>query len=210
MPGETYYEFVLSGDWKVANTAPTAPAKIDKQTISFVSNPGVSIAVSDVELVSTDADGYGFMPNYMSKKVVGYLMNNDGNSFDFTSADGAATTPFRPYFITAAQGAKKHPARSIIFDSSDTTFAHDSYEAEDPMEEEVGEGTLTFRPGRRTVTVESTLRHAADVRIVNMGGLTVATFNIQPGATVTTDTGASGVYIVTADGGKYQKKLSVR
>ena len=146
----------------------------------------------------------------MSKSIVGYLMNNDGNSFDKTPEGGAAATPFRPYFVKAVNNAKRHPARSIIFDSSDTTFAHDSYESEDPMEEEVGEGTLIFRVGRRNITVESTLRHAADVRIVSVGGLNVATFNIEPGAIVTTETGASGVYIVIADGGKYQKKLSVK
>ena len=210
LPGEKYYEFDLSGDWKVENAYPTAPAKIDKQMISFVSNPGISIEVSDDEVITTSADGYDFVTNYMSKNIVGYLMNNDGNSFDKTPEGGAAATPFRPYFVKAVNNAKRHPARSIIFDSSDTTFAHDSYESEDPMEEEVGEGTLIFRAGRRNITVESTLRHAADVRIVSVGGLNVATFNIEPGAIVTTETGASGVYIVIADGGKYQKKLSVR
>ena len=210
-PGATYYEFDLSGEWEVQNTAPTSPAKIDKQAISFVSAPATTISVSDDELSAVQANNYGFMPNYMNSVVEGYLMNSDGNSFNATPEGGSPAVPFRPYFITAVQqGAKKHPVRSIIFDSVDTTFAHDSYESEDPMEEEVGEGTLIFRVGRRNITVESTLRHAADVRIVNTGGISVATFNIEPGAIVTTETGASGVYIVIADGGKYMKKFSVK
>ena len=101
-------------------------------------------------------------------------------------------------------------ARSILFDSNDTTFAHDSYDTEEPMEEKVGDGTLVFRAGRRTITVVSTLRRETEVRIVNMAGLTVAAFTIQPGATVTTNTGTSGVFIITANGGKYQKKLAIR
>ena len=212
-PSKTYYEFDLSGEWTAQHTASPAPEQLGKQTISFVSVPNITIAVSDDELAeaAVTENSYKFMPNYMSKKVEGFLMNSEGGSFDVTPDGGAMTVPFRPYFITAAtNNAKRLLVRSIIFDSSDTTFAHDSYESEDPMEEEVGEGTLIFRVGRRNITVESTLRHAADVRIVNTGGLNVATFNIEPGAIVTTETGASGIYIVIADGGKYQKKLSVR
>ena len=209
LPGETYYEFDLSGDWVVQHTATPAPAQLDKQYISFVSEPGITIGVSDDELTATSADGYGFMPNYMSKKIEGFLMNNDGDSFDKTPEGGSATVPFRPYFVTAPSGARKM-ARSILFDSNDTTFAHDSYDTEEPMEEKVGDGTLVFRAGRRTITVVSTLRRETEVRIVNMAGLTVAAFTIQPGATVTTNTGTSGVFIITANGGKYQKKLAIR
>jgi hypothetical protein len=60
------------------------------------------------------------------------------------------------------------------------------------------------------ITVESSLRHEADVRIVNASGVPVDVFNIQPGATVSTDMLTSGVYIIRADNGKYQKKLLVR
>ena len=32
-PGTTYYEFDLSGNWTAQNTYPTAPAKLDRQTL---------------------------------------------------------------------------------------------------------------------------------------------------------------------------------
>ena len=49
-PGKTYYEFDLSGEWTPKNTATTAPAQLAKQVISFVSEPEITIGVSDDEL----------------------------------------------------------------------------------------------------------------------------------------------------------------
>ena len=49
-PGKSYYEFDLSGLWTAQNTASPAPAKLDKQTITFVSATGETINVSDTEL----------------------------------------------------------------------------------------------------------------------------------------------------------------
>ena len=211
-PSKTYYEFDLSGEWTAKNTATPAPAQLAKQAISFVSEPGITIAVSDneLELNAVSENNYNFMPNYMSKKVVGYLMNSEGGSFDVTPEGGAVTVPFRPYFTQTSGGsAKKLMTRSIIFDSSDSTFAFDNDE-DDQMKDEVGEGTLLFTVRNRMITVESSLRHEADVRIVNASGVTVDVFNIQPGATVSTDMLTSGVYIIRADNGKYQKKLLVK
>ena len=193
------------------HTAPTAPAKLDIQTISFIGKPGVTVGVSDDELVATEADGYGFMPNYMSKTVEGYLMNTDGDSFDKTPDGGLASVPFRPYFTKIqTSGTKRFNIRSIVFDSSDTTFAFEDNDEDGEMKDEVGEGTLLFTVRTRMITVESSLRHEADVRIVNASGVPVDAFNIQPGATVSTDMLTSGVYIIRAAGGKYQKKLIVR
>ncbi len=209
-PSKTYYEFDLSGEWTAKNTATPAPAQLAKQAISFVSVPNITIAVSDDELDAVSANNYNFIPNYMSKKVEGFLMNSEGGSFDVTPDGGAMTVPFRPYFTYTPGGtAKKLMTRSIVFDSSDSTFAFDNDE-DDQMKDEVGEGTLLFTVRNRMITVESSLRHEADVRIVNASGVPVDVFNIQPGATVSTDMLTSGVYIIRADNGKYQKKLLVR
>ncbi len=140
IPGKTFYEFDLSGEWKVKNTATTAPEQLGKQTISFVSKTGISIAVSDDEISASaiDANDYKFMPNYMSKKVVGYLMNQDGNSFDVTPSGGSAASPFRPYFVSTASA----PARSILFDNEDASFTFDD---RDPSDDDLGEGNLVLR-----------------------------------------------------------------
>ena len=206
-PGKTYYEFDLSGEWTAKNTASPAPAQLAKQTISFVSKPGIAIAVSDGEMSATAVDGYAFVPNYMSKKVDGYLMNATGNSFDVTPAGGAATVPFRPYFVAGSVGARQN-ARSILFDSSDSSFAFG--DDKDPSGDNFGEGDLIFTIRPHMISVTSSLRREADVRIVNTSGLTIAHFTIQPDETVDTNIGVAGVYVVRADGGRIQKKLAIR
>ncbi len=206
-PGKTYYEFDLSGEWTAKNTASPAPAQLAKQTISFVSESGIAIAVSDGEMSATAVDGYTFVPNYMSKKVDGYLMNVTGSSFDVTPTGGAATVPFRPYFVAGSVGARQN-ARSILFDSSDSSFAFG--DDKDPSGDSFGEGDLVFTIRKHMISVTSSLRREADVRIVNMSGLTIAAFTIQPGETIDTNIGVGGVYMVRADGGRIQKKLAVR
>ena len=209
--GKTFYEFDLSGLWTPKNTAPTAPAQLAKQTISFVSDTGITIGVSDDELVAVEDDGYAFVPNYMSKKVDGYLMNADGNSFDVTPAGGAMTVPFRPYFIAAASPAPAHhrsKVQSILFDNDDSSFAFG--DDKDPSGDNFGEGDLVFTVRKHMLSVTSSLRREADVRIVNMSGLTIATFTIQPGETIDTNVPTAGVYIVRADGGRIQKKFGIK
>ncbi len=208
-PGKTYYEFDLSGDWTAENTAPTAPAKLDKQVISFVSEPEITIEVSDDELKASPVNGYKFMPNYMSKKVDGYLMNAEGGSFDVTPEGGAMTIPFRPYFIAASTNSAKgrKAIEHIVFDQEDSAFTFE--DNNNPRKEEVG-GELTFFVKKQLIGVTSSLQKATDVAIFNTSGLTIASFTIQPNETIETPLPTSGVYIIRAAGGKYNKKISVK
>jgi len=209
-PGKTYYEFDLSGEWTAKNTATPAPAQLDKQTISFVSNPGITIGVSDDELNAVTAEtNYSFMPNYMSKKVVGYLMNTDGNSFDVTQTGGSATVPFRPYFVAAASPSpspapRRAAVKSIVFDSSDSSFAI----GDDPSDELAGELTFSTKP--RKLVVTSSMRQPADVRIYSVSGQSIAAFTIQTGETIETDIPIAGVYVVRAANGRYTKKFALK
>jgi hypothetical protein len=208
-PGKTYYEFDLSGSFEAKNTASPAPAKLGKQTISFVSiPPGITIAVSDDEQATAaiDDDGYMFVPNYMSTVVTGtsYQMVAAGNQFDKQS--NATPVPFRPYFVPGSSSAPAtRAAKYIAFDSSDSSFAFD----DDPAEDKLGEG-VDIRPGKRSVVVTSNLRKTADVRIFNVGGLCIANFNIEPGQTIETPVYRDGVYVVHAAGGRYRTKLAVK
>ena len=207
-PGRTYYEFDLSGEWLAQHTASPAPAQLDKQSISFVSEPRITIAVSDDELTATPQDGYTFIPNYMKKVVSGYLMNGEGSSFDVNAS--GTTVPFRPYFISVSpsrQANSRSAVRSILFDSKDASFA---FGDDDPSEGEMGKGTLEMTSGHHKITVTSSLTDVVDVRIMNAGGVTIAAFTIQPGETIEKPIRMTGIYIVRAAGGRYQKKLAVR
>ena len=205
-PGKTFYEFDLSGEWKVKNTAETAPTQLGKQTISFVSVPGITIGVSDDEISATAIDGYKFMPNYMSRTITGYLMNQDGNSFDKTPAGGSAATPFRPYFEAASPN--QAGARSILFANIDSPF--DFGGSSDPSGDDFGDGDLVFAVRRHTISATSSLRDKADVHIYNVGGLAVTSFTVQPGETVETHIPVAGVYIIRAANGRILKKIAIK
>ena len=204
-PGTTYYEFDLSGNWTAQNTYPTAPAKLDRQTITFASNPGVTIGISDDEIAGVTEDGYTFKPNYGSKPVTtGYLMNTTGNSFDVTTT-AVAPVPFRPYFVAATSGSRQ-AASKILFDSDDSSFAIGD---NDPSKEEVT-GELVFFTKHHQIGVTSSLREAADVQIYNMNGHILSSFTVLPGETVEKDVPITAVYIVRAANGRYTKKIAVK
>lgn len=205
-PGRTYYEFDLSGEWTAKNTAATAPAQLAKQVVSFVSEPEITIGVSDDELNAVTAEtNYSFMPNYMSKTVEGYLMNAVGGSFYKTTT--GKTIPFRPYFVAAAApSGSRQAASQILFDSADSFFAiGDS----DPSKEELT-GELVFFTKHHQIGVTSSLREAADVHIYNMSGHVITSFTVLPGETVERDVPISAVYIVRAANGRYTKKIAVK
>ncbi len=208
-PGSRYYEFDLSGTWTPSNRYQNGVIESPgEQVVTFVSPENCPIGVSDVELTNTAKDGYTFLPNYMSKEVEGYLLNSDGSSFDKTDA-ATAPVPFRPYFIAGSLSApapSRRVAEHIVFTNNDTSFV---FEDNDPRKEEV-DGKLTFYTKKHLIGVTSSLQTATDVLIVNTSGLTIASFTIQPGETVETQLPMSGVYIVRAAGGKYNKKISVK
>ena len=95
----------------------------------------------------------------------------------------------------------------LIFDGDDSSF---TISDDDPSEEEIGTETMIFTTRRHEIAVTSSLRQEADVRIVSISGVTLASYTIQPGETVETRVVLSGVFIVQTADGHYTKKLSVR
>ncbi len=195
LPGERYYEFDLSGNWKAKTTAETAPAQVKQQIITFASKAGeTSIGVSDDELAGVTHNGYAFKPAYMSEEIsVGsYLLNSDGNAFEKTTT-AETGIPFRPYFIAAPAPSRRAQVQSIVFESDDASFAindHDPRDGNDP-------GELLFKVRQHYLLTTSTLRKEADVRIYNV-------------ETIETNIHADGVYIIHAANGQYTKKIAVK
>ena len=229
-PGVTYYEFDLSGGFIAGTTAETKPDpdKVGKQTITFASPLGTSIGVSDSEMGGVTkkygSTNYTFKPNYLNKSFEAntnnytlqaeYDSDNDNvtdiSRFAKVPTTGEATpvAAFRPYFTAAAASDARPVTRSIIF-SNDDSEIKGVVERGDPSKEEAA-GTLNIYAGRKKIIVESALTYTTDVRIVNLAGITINSFTIEPGETVETRVNTSGVYIVQPSEARFVKKLSVK
>ena len=214
-PGERYYEFDLSGKFEAMTAYENKPDvlhpnKLGAQTITFVSATNERIHVSDTEIAAKAEaqahDGYAFITNFTAKTVSnGFILNAGGSSYDETAS--ATTIPFRPYFTTAPTGAREMKmTRSIIFSDEQTQLK--GKDDHDLRGDEVY--SLNIYARRKKIVVESNLRETTEVRIVNPAGITINTFDIEPGETVETRIYNSGVYIVQTADGHHNKKLVVR
>ena len=207
LPGKTYYEFDLSGNFEAENTA-VPITKIGKQILSFVSNKGEHIRVSDSEMdgttVTYSGQKYTFKPSYMNEMLTAgtnsYSLkpeidsNNDGvtdcSVFDKVPASGEATavSAFRPYFTGPADTpARQFVAQRIVFGGTDG-------EIYDGPESALG-GLEIYVKDHRIITT-SHLKEAVVISIVNVGGISLANYVLQPGETVETRVQNTGVYIV--------------
>ena len=223
-PGQRYYEFDLSGQWKAENTAKDHPVLTTEtpQIITFASSPNTTIGVSDDEMTGVTKDGFVFMPNYLKETLkygtgdatsnpASYYLNAKGDAYVTDEGEGdVIVQPFRPFFEAAStptSGAKKrNTIRRIEFDREASTY---SFEGHDPTLSDVY-GALTFYVKDVVIGVTSTLNMDVPVQIVNTSGLTLATFTVHSGETIETPVPSTGVYIIRADGGKYNKKVTVK
>ncbi|MBR1520885.1 MAG: hypothetical protein IJ635_06580 [Bacteroidaceae bacterium] len=221
-PGSRYYEFDLSGTFDISGaettTASPGPERLKRQTITFASATGAKVAVSDNEQGTTDA-GYLFKTNYLKQQLNGdnwtlNAQNDEGkSSFDKTPTTATDETPavtvlpFRPYFTKPSSAASKRNHTRIAIGSTEAESQFGGEET-DPTEGDTGSLTITGR--KHTIIVSSSLRTEVPVRIVNVSGINLTTFTIQPGERVETHVPMTGVYIIRAAGGKYNKKISVK
>jgi hypothetical protein len=204
LPGQTYYEFDLSGNFEAQNTA--APVtKIGKQILSFVSNKREHIRVSDDEMTGTTVkyggNNYTFKPSYLNETLeVGdnYVLNANGSSYDVTT-DEKSVSAFRPYFISVSSGSgsRRGLANSIIFSS-------DNGEEFEESPETVLGGSIEIFVRGRSIVARSYLKDPTIIRIVNVAGIKLNDFVLEPGQTVVTPIKIPGVYMAN------KKKLFVK
>jgi hypothetical protein len=198
LPGKTYYEFDLSGNFEAENTA-VPITKIGKQILSFVSNKHEHIRVSDDEIktaettVTYSGQNYTFKPSYLNETLeVGatnthYALNTTGSSFDKVTA-ATNVSAFRPYFTSPTPAsARRFVAQRIAFGSTDG-------EIYDGPESALG-GLEIYVKDHRIITT-SHLKEAVVISIVNVGGISLANYVLQPGETQETRVQNTGVYIV--------------
>ena len=204
-PSETYYEFDLSGNFEAQNTAVRIPKEeVQKQIITFVSDRGETIEVSDLTKEGVKKGDYSYRPNYLNidLSTTDYELNNRGVSYDQVEAEGGAgveggatAVPFRPFFRKSGGGGVREYRQIFFSNETSHLFGED---------DDLGiSGQLYIRARRGKILVTSTLEAARDVLIVNVAGATIDRYTIQPGETIETPIHTPGVYIVN------KKKLSV-
>ena len=131
LPGSTYYEFDLSGKFEAQHTALPAPAKLPKQVVTFASNKGAAIGVSDDEIKAKSKviDGYIFKPSYMNETLDNgdYVMNSEGNAYIKldNSGTGKYITTGRTYPNEDAYDAAVTAAGKLYTDADGTTEAEE-------------------------------------------------------------------------------------
>ena len=207
LPGQTYYEFDLSGNFEAKNTA-AAIDKLGKQTITFASNTGATIQVSDNEAtgVTKSASGSGknytltFKPNYMNTSLdagtYSYTLDADGDSYDKVTAT-TKVSAFRPYFTaTVTTNSPKMAPQSILFGGDYNGLEGDLQSGLD--------GDLDIYVKDHKIVTTSHLKEATTICIINISGITMANYVLMPGETVETRIQNDGVYIVN------KKKILVK
>ena len=212
LPGKTYYEFDLSGNFTAQNTYASID-KLGKQTITFASNTGVGIDVSDDETAGVEKSltgtsntfNFTFKPSYMNMSLAAgtdsYTLDADGDSYDKVPASGDATkvSAFRPYFIAtsaANAGSRKMAPERILFGGD--------FEGLEGEPISTLDGDLEIYVKDHKVVTTSHLKEATTVRIISVSGVTMANYVLQPGETRETPIRVEGAYIVN------KKKLLVK
>ena len=225
-PGTTYYEFDLSGGFSAGTTAETKPQELEKQTITFASQKGTMIQVSDLETVgvSRDYNGktYTFKPSYLNMAFEAgsdiYTLNAGGNEYNkVPAAPGQSesavpdteVSAFRPYFVSkVTNNNNQGNTRTIVFGNEQQEDQIIEQHG-DPTKEELNGGLHIYtRKGK--IYVKSSLSFTEDLRVVTPAGVAVATLTVKPGQTVEVQADFSGMYVVHTLDGQYVKKVAVK
>lgn len=195
LPGETYYEFDLSGNFEAKNTAVSIP-KLGKQIITFASNTGIGIGVSDDEMTGTKvkygSNNYYFKPSYMNRSLEAdgsnYALNADGNSYAQVTGAAKSVSAFRPYFTASAASSRKYVPERIVFGGDFNGLEEQPISTLD--------GGLEIYVKDHRIIATSHLKEPVAICIMNVGGITLANYVLQPGETQETRVQNTGVYIV--------------
>lgn len=194
-PGETFYEFDLSGEYEAQYTGASI-MKLLQQVITFCSKDGQTIAVSDDEnrksTFKCQGSTYTYQGTYLpvSLSTANYQLDATGAQFNqCQNTDNAV--PFRAYYTltSTANAAPRYIALGV-----DAPYKNQNSTGE-PLR------GITVTAKNHNIIVESGLDHDVPVSIVNAAGARIASFTLTPGDTVTTHVTNAGVYMVAANSG---------
>jgi hypothetical protein len=215
LPGKTYYEFDLSGEFVAKNTKGSI-SQLEQQVITFASDTGIGIQVSDDEKTDVEKTLEGseknftitFHRNYSTQDLgtTAYALSADGSRYDKVTTEGgsavsggATAIPFRPYFTASSvntSGSRRMAPEYILFGSDVSGLEEVPVSTLD--------GSLEIYVKDHKIITTSHRKEPVTVSITNVGGITLTNYVLQPGETVETPVRADGVYIVN------RKKLLVK
>ena len=202
LPGQTYYEFDLSGNFEAQNTA-AAISKLNKQILTFASNKREHISVSDSEMDGTvvkyNSNNYTFKPSYLNESLEtsgnSYALNAAGSSFNKVTTT-TNVSAFRPYFtVAASQNNAPQMPKQIVFGTSSSL---------NDGPETVLNGELEIYAKDHKIITTSHLKEPTTISIFNVAGISLANYVLKSGETIETPVHSAGVYIVN------KKKLFVK
>jgi len=189
----------------VAQNTAVAIDKLDKQVITFASNKKAAIAVSDDEIkkaettVKYSGQNYTFKPSYMNETLAvgnNYTLNDAGNSYNKVTGAAKSVSAFRPYFVSQAAAARQYVPERIVFGGD--------YNGLEEQPISTLDGGLEIYVKDHRIIATSHLKEPVTIWIMNVGGITLANYVLQPGETQETRVQNTGVYIVN------KKKLLVK
>lgn len=199
-PGSRYYEFDLSGEFEPQYRLNNI-AKLDAQTISFISVANAEINVSDDELTPVTDAGYKYVPNYMNSDVAvgSFVLNSEGSSFDKTTAVKSAV-PFRPYFkVASAGGANMRSANGI------SSIVISGVElAKSDKQPDITDGQINIYCKGHNIYIENGTKRDMTFRIISPAGTLFNTITVSAQSKGVVQVMTDGVYLVG------NKKLLVR
>jgi hypothetical protein len=188
-PGESYYEFDMSGKFVPKNTGTTI-SKLDKQVVTMISKMKSVIGVTDEETLSVDEDNYQFIGTFQKKEVAaGYMIkennvSDNGTFFQKIDAGGTVTVPFRGYLVASSKS-----------NSPERIFIRGAKEIDEPIEDTTIRG-LNIYGKKGIICIESTLEEDVVVTIHSTTGEHVKKVTVRAMSKETVPVPAHGIYIV--------------
>lgn len=182
-PGESYYEFDMSGQFEPKNTSININ-KLAKQVVTMVSAADAEIGVTDGGTRTAAANGYTFKGTFQTETIGNsYLINDAGSAF--VKATSQSSIPFRGYIEPTSGG--NAPKRIVITGETE--------EVEEPAEDVIERG-LTIYGKNQAIYIESTLEHEATLTIFTMSGQLVKKVIVQPMSKEVVTVTSRGIYLV--------------
>lgn len=183
-PGESYYEFDLSGQFVPQNTAGEI-SSLAPQVITMVSVANDTIGVTDLQSREIVKGDYCFSGTFgESERPGGYVLDDEGSAF--CEVASMPMVPFRAYMTSKVMG-EAAPRRIPIGSAADVV--------EEPMEELAVRGLKIYGKDN-AIYVESAVDVEVVITIRSLSGQIVCRTVVSPMDTEVIPVTSRGIYLV--------------